>query len=75
MGKAAPARYSIPAGTLVLIRKPAEYDWRDYETKKYLEFDRYDSRNAAHRYYEFRFEGYLIRVRNADLHFREQFKA
>lgn len=69
------ARYTLPAGTLVLIRGIRETEWRDYETRKTLEFERYDTRNKAGRFYEFRFENYLIRARNKDLLFRERERA
>jgi hypothetical protein len=63
------ARFTIPEVTTVLIKKDRDADWRDYETKKKLEFERFEFRSDGN--YEFRFEGYLIRVRSADLIIRD----
>lgn len=54
--------YTIPAGTMVRVRKVTEFDnlWRNYTTQIAMGFDRPE--RAMGLSLEFRHEGWLIRI-------------
>jgi hypothetical protein len=67
------ARFTVPAGTPVAISPVARLDWRPYRTRRDLAFERFEfyKRSEAGPFYEFRLNGWLLRVHRRHVQHRQ----
>lgn len=63
-------RFTIPAGTEITLCDIQASVWKQYTTKEELRFERYESYRDGE--YQFRHEGYWIRVRSHKVKHRER---
>lgn len=64
-------RFRVPAGTPCRVSKLTPLAWRDHVTRQELAFERFERYDAGAKVYEFRSQGWLIRVHRSRVIHRE----